>query len=408
MKTFNKEQIVGFVNGLSTCEYVAESVEVAELYEHVATEEGKQVVMTQEEVDVLEEALAEVEARIAFVRENTVLVSAEEVAQMVTEGVLEEGVGKAVMSSGKAGLKATAGVAGAGATAGAVAGGVAGFGAVAGGVVGGAIGAISGLVGTLSGMLITYFGAKKIKKTLADSAQVTSAIANINAQHAKIHEWTPAAQKGMKNDLMKTKDFVADLIDGEEDETIVANGKKVIAAINALYTKTESMEVMAQVDVDALIEAYAVELMAEVAQMVTEGEETKDVVQAPIEFSGSEFSAFMTRTWNGTNNDKMIEEFRSQLTAVKTVEDRAALVGRLDSIIKDANTVMADPDGFVKAINAKMFVAGNVSDDTIMSTTADQDGMTVTDLKTYVAGLQAFRDRVNGVSPLASKVGKDS
>ena len=399
MKTFNKEQIVGFVNGLSTCEYVAESVEVAELYEHVATEEGKQVVMTQEEVDVLEEALAEVEARIAFVRENTVLVSAEEVAQMVTEGVLEEGVGKAVMSSGKAGLKATAGVAAAGAVGGVGAGAITGFGAVAGGVAGGAIGAISGLVGTLSGMLITYFGAKKVKKTLADSAQVTSAIANINAQHAKIHEWTPAAQKGMKNDLMKTKDFITDLIDGEKDETIVANGKKVIAAINALYTKTESMEVMAQVDVDALIEAYAVELMAE---------ETKDVVQAPIEFSGSEFSAFMTRTWNGTNNDKMIEEFRSQLTAVKTVEDRAALVGRLDSIIKDANTVMADPDGFVKAINAKMFVAGNVSDDTIMSTTADQDGMTVTDLKTYVAGLQAFRDRVNGVSPLASKVGKDS
>jgi hypothetical protein len=77
-------------------------------------------------------------------------------------------------------------------------------------------------------------------------------------------------------------------------------------------------------------------------------------------------------------------------------------------MVKEAETVKADPSGFLKAVNEKMLVAGNVSDDTIMSTSGDVDGMTAADLKAYCAGLEQFRDRVMGMKVPAAKAGKDS
>ena len=334
---------------------------------------------------------------------NLVLSSKQPKSEAVEEdAIVNEGVGKVVASGAKASLKATVGTTVAGAGAGATVGLATGVGAAPLAVAGGAVGAVSGLVGTLAGMIINYFGARKLKRTLADDEQVTKALAGIKAQHAKITEWSPRAQKGIKSDMNRAKQAIEDLIDGEEDQKIVSNGRKVISALDGLYNKTESVELsMTEAEEEALYETLVDELLAE-------GAVPGDVVQAPQDFSGSELAGFMTRSWNGTNNDKMIEEFRSQLKGVKTAEDRAALLARLDGMVKEAETVKADPSGFLKAVNAKMLVAGNVSDDTIMSTSGDVDGMTAADLKAYCAGLEQFRDRVMGMKVPAAKAGKDS
>lgn len=142
------------------------------------------------------------------------------------------------------------------------------------------------------------------------------------------------------------------------------------------------------------------------AEVVTEGQEPAESVQAPEAFSDSELAAFMVRAWNGPNNDKMIEEFRSQLKVVKSAEDRATLVGRLDAMIGEAESIKADPSAFIGAVNARRLVAGNVEGDTQMSPCA-QD-VTAGDLGAYIAGLTTFRDRVNGMSVPSDRVGKDS